>query len=301
MRIKPLPPLKSAVAFEAAARHLSFKQAAEELCVTQGAVSKQVRLLEQFLQQALFTREKRMLELTNSGMRYYQDIRATLLGLATATEEMVKWRDQSHITIATTSAVASFWLLPKFAQYQKRHPNIEVRIRVVRSINQIRQSDFDLGVFFCNDTPPNFDSIELFNEEVFPVCSPNFLASHPEIKKAENLSSSKLLVLDTKEAWINWNDWLNGCGLGGINKSASQIEINDYPLLIQAALNGQGIALAWHTLIDKYIADGSMVAPITARLRTESKFYLIRQLAANSNPEIEKFAKFLSTSNFLAT
>lgn len=274
MRIKPLPPLKSLVAFESAARHLNFTQAADELSVTQGAVSKQIRLLEDYLGQTLFVRSKRNLILSDLGKRYYESIRFSLTSIAGATADAIEWQQSGHITIATTSGLAALWLMPKFVGFEQQYPTIDVRIKIVKSIEKARNYDFDIGLFQCPERPTGYDAIPLFGESVFPVCSPQFLEDHPEIKDPQNLSQAKLLVLD-EEPWVSWEDWLDKCDLPKPSKQANQTIINDYPLLILAAMNSQGLALAWENMLDQHLDAGQLVRPNDTKLTTEARFFLV--------------------------
>ncbi|MGH1541434.1 MAG: LysR substrate-binding domain-containing protein [Arenicella sp.] len=293
MRINPLPPLKSLVAFEAAARHQSFTQAADELCVTQGAVSKQIRLLEQYLGCDLFLREKNLV-LTESGVRYYQSTRIALMRLSSATADIVKWQGNNHITIVTSSALASFWLMPRFAEFEQSNPDVDVRIKIETSIGQMSNDDFDLGVFYCSEKPTKFNVIKLFKERVFPVCSPEFLEQNPEIADPNLIGASKLLLLDSNEPWINWNDWLLGCNLRAMREETTKIKTNDYTLVIQAAINGQGVALAWEKLVDTYIAEGKLIAPIPDSLETLSNFYIITPTDRPQKRLTRDFIEFLN-------
>jgi LysR family glycine cleavage system transcriptional activator len=274
MKIKPLPPLKSLVAFESAARHLNFTQAGDELSVTQGAVSKQIRLLEDYLGQTLFVRSKRNLILSDLGKRYSESIRHALTGIAGATADAIEWQQSGHITIATTSGLAALWLMPKFVAFEAEYPSIDVRIKIVKSIERARNYDFDIGLFHCLERPSGYQSIPLFGESVFPVCSPQFLKDHPEVKDPINLSQAKLLVLD-EEPWVSWDEWLDKCELPKPSKQANKTVINEYPLLIQAAINGQGLALAWEKMLDQHLAAGQLVIPNDTKVTTEARFFFV--------------------------
>lgn len=295
MKIKPLPPLKSLVAFESAARHLNFTQAADELSVTQGAVSKQIRLLEDYLGQTLFVRSKRNLILSDLGKRYYESIRHALINISSATSEAIEWHQSGHVTIATTSGLASLWLMPKFASFELLHPTIDVHIKIVKSIEAARHYDFDIGFFQCPEAPMGYDAIPFFGESVFPVCSPQFLADHPEVSDPNNLSQAKLLVLD-EEPWVSWDTWLHRCGFEKPSKQANKTVINEYPLLIQAAMNGQGLALAWENLLDQHLKAGQLVKPVETSLTTEATFYLVMPEQQERKKPTQLFIDFLQTT-----
>jgi DNA-binding transcriptional LysR family regulator len=276
MRIKPLPPLNSLVAFEAAARHLSFTRAADELNVTQGAISRQIRHLEDYLGRALFARDKRALSLTETGELYYDNIQQSLIHISSSTADIVKWQGDQQISVATTSAMASFWLLPRFAEFQKKYPEINLRIFAVDSIKNVRHSEFDLAMFFYSAVPKGLEATPLFRENVFPVCSPLYLATNPSISQPDDLIHGTLLTLDLAEEWVTWQAWFKDNNIDQLPDNCKRLNINNYLLVIQAALNGQGIALAWENLVDDYLASGLLVKPIKGSMFTESQFYLLQ-------------------------
>ncbi len=266
-----LPPLNSLVAFEATARWQSFTRAAEELGVSQGAVSRQVKLLEEFLGMTLFKRSKPLLALTDAGQQYYDAISLPLSRIADATSE-VRSRPQERLTIVTTNALAAFWLLPRFSRYQEEKDQ-DVRILAVDSIDELDEIDFDLGIYYCRTPPSAYRATPLFEERVFPVCSPSFLETHPAISDPVRLAETTLLDLDSQEDWIGWQDWFASSEI--TNWGQRTITLNSYPLVIQAALNGQGVALAWQTLVDDYLDSGLLVTPTDQSLATQSRFYLL--------------------------
>ncbi|WP_417228403.1 transcriptional regulator GcvA [Amphritea sp.] len=277
MSIKPLPPLNSLVAFEAAARHLSFTRAADDLCVTQGAISRQVRHLEDYLGRELFIRDKRSLSLTQTGNEYYVNIQQSLLLIANATGDILQWQGDQQVTVITTNAMASFWLLPRFTKFQELHPEVDLRILAVDSIGDVKNSEFDIALFYCRTPPPYLEASPLFSETVFPVCSPTYLDKHPDFKQPENLLNGTLLSLEINEEWVTWQDWFNECGIKHIPDTCRRLNINNYPLVIQSALNGQGLALAWANLVDDYLASGLLVRPVDKAMATTSQFYMLQK------------------------
>lgn len=285
MRIKPLPPLNSLVAFEAAVRHLSFTRAADELSVTQGAISRQVRHLEDYLGRALFIRDKRVLHLTETGAEYYDSVQQALLLLAGATGDILQWQGDKQVTVVTTNAMASFWLLPRFSEFQEQYPEVDVRILAVDNLRDVSQNEFDIALFYCRTPPQDLQVTPLFSETIFPVCSPAYLDKHPELRDPQKLASGTLLALDVKEEWVNWSDWFQQCGLPQPAEPARRLKINNYPLVIQSALNGQGLALAWANLVDDYLASGLLVAPVDTTLATTSQFYMLEPSAPQSRPK----------------
>ncbi|MBJ9984621.1 LysR family transcriptional regulator [Acinetobacter sp. S40] len=273
MKIKPLPPMNSLIVFEAAARHLSFTQAANELNVTQGAISRQIRQLEEYLGKELFVRANRNISLTPAGLQYYHTIYSALLNVAQATAEIKKWQGEHQVTVVTTNAMAALWLLPKVANFQQNE-GIDLRILTTENILDLHKMDYDLALFYCKVPPTNMKVTPLFPEEVFPVCSPSYLAQFQE-KTLDNIFGKSLLSLDeSQKDWINWAEWFALVGYP-MFKPKSRVNINNYPLLIQAAINGQGVALAWSSLVDEYLRNGALVRPVETVLRSNANFCML--------------------------
>ncbi|WMC11645.1 transcriptional regulator GcvA [Oceanimonas pelagia] len=278
MKIKPLPPMNSLIVFEAAARHLSFTLAANELSVTQGAISRQIRQLEEYLGKDLFVRANRNISLTPTGMQYYQTIYRALLDVAQATGEIKKWQGEQQITVATTNAMAALWLLPKVAAFQREHGEVDLRILASDQVTDFRRLDCDIALFYCRLPPAEMKVTRLFPEEVFPVCSPGYLERTRDWGSPEELFSRTLLYLDESQRdWLTWQEWFEQVGWSNI-QPRNRININNYPMLIQAAVNGQGIALAWGSLVDEYLENGALVRPVDTVLRTPASFCMLEPL-----------------------
>ncbi|MES2207912.1 MAG: LysR substrate-binding domain-containing protein [Pseudomonadota bacterium] len=275
MKIDPIPPLNSLVAFEAAARHLSFTLAAQELNVTQGAISRQVRVLEDYLGSTLFERTTRTINLSTSGSEYYETVHDLLVNLARATGKVRHWQGTQQVTVLTSTALASLWLLPKVADFQRDNEEIDLRIIAHDHVKDFSRLDCDLAVFYCRTPPKNIDVTPLFSEEIFPVCSPTYLAKHPELRTPADLHSCTWLWLeDPQRDWIGWSEWFQRLGYAS-QEPRRRININSYSMLIQSALTGQGIALAWSNLLDNHLQTGALVRPIEAVLKTEAQFCLL--------------------------
>ena len=275
MALKPMPPLKSLVVFEAAARLSSFSAAASELNVTQGAISRQIRHLESYLGKTLFTRTTRRIDLTQTGSQYYQAILPALEGITAATGEIVQWQGGNQLTVATTNALASLWLMPRIPRFQKLQPDLDIRILASDQISEMQGSEYDLAVEYCVTTPKNARITPLVPEEVFPVCSPAYLEEHGPFEGPEDLFDATLLALDYNyDGWVNWPEWFTGLETP-YREARRRIKINNYPMVIQGAVAGQGVALAWRWLIDDYLANGSLVRPLDIRLKTKAKFCML--------------------------
>lgn len=293
MKIKPLPPMNSIVVFEVAARHQSFTQAADELNVTQGAVSRQIRLLEEYLGKELFFRANRKISLTPTGLQYYQSIYGALLNIAQATGDIKKWRGDRQVTVATTHAMAALWLLPKVAPFQQEE-GIDLRILATDNIVDLHSMDCDVALFYCRVPPAEMKVTPLFPEEVFPVCSPSYLKQFSNDRSLEKIFSGTLLNLDeAHKDWMTWPEWFNEVGHPTITPK-NKVNINNYTMLLQAAINGQGIALAWGSLVDDYLKSGALVRPIDTVLRTSENFYMLEPLGQHrTSASVTKFREWL--------
>lgn len=296
MKIHPLPPLNSLVMFEAAARHLSFTTAAAELNVTQGAVSRQIRHLEAYLGKPLFDRSKRNIDLTPVGRQYLEAVRPALASISDATGELLQWRGDRQITVATTNAMATLWLLPRIPEFQREHEEVDIRILASDQVQELGRSEFDLALLYCRTPPPHMRATPLFQEEVFPVCSPAYLHATGDLQRPEQLFCRTLLDLeDAPTDWYQWAAWFQRMGVEPA-EPRNRININNYPMLIQAALNGQGMALAWGNLLDHYLESGALVRPMETVLRTSACFYLLEpEHRVRLKPPVRLFRKWLLT------
>ncbi|MHC6226732.1 LysR substrate-binding domain-containing protein [Pseudomonas sp. X10] len=294
MKLQPLPPLNSLVAFEAAARHLSFTLAAKELNVTQGAISRQIRVLEDYLGKALFARTTREINLTTTGGQYYVTVRESLQQVAHATAGIRHWRGAQQVTVITSTAMASLWLLPKVSVFQRENEEIDLRIIATDQISDFSRLDCDLALYYCSTPPKNVQVTPLFREEIFPVCSPAYLAQHPDLSEPAHLGDCTWLWLeDPQSDWIGWQEWFQRLGHQA-PQPRRRININSYSMLIQSALAGQGIALAWSNLVDNHLQTGALVRPMTAQLHTDAQFCLLEPLGRSGNRQsVNRFRQWL--------
>lgn len=277
MKLSPLPPLKALLYFEATARLGSFTQAANELHVTQGAISRQIALLEEYLATTLLDRTTRSVKLTKTGKRYLHVVQKSLQPLVQATAEITHWQGKQQITIATSTALASMWLIPKISDFNLHYPDIELRIFAVDNPFNSQGSEYDLAIYYLRHPPQHGKSIPLHAEEIVPVCSPQYMDKYGPIGDINDLKEHTWLTLDESLThWISWDDWFEKLGLPRL-KPKRRININSYSMVIQAALSGQGIALGWKNLIDSYLHAGSLVPAVNRTLHTNYKFYIIEQ------------------------
>lgn len=273
-RPAPLPPLQSLRAFEAAARLQSFTRAADELSVTQGAVSRQMRNLEQRLGVALFARVDRGVRLTPVGTHYFQVVSESLLRIARATGEVALGREGGPITVGATTAIASLWLMPHLTGFRRAEPNLDIRVLVSDEAFDRMSEDVDLLIEYTRRAPTGGEITPLFVEEVMPVCSPEYLRGRDAPSTPAGLLEETLLVLDDDHPdWMGWVEWLDRFGIV-LEAPRSSVRVNSYPALLQAAIAGQGVALGWRHLVDEFLAAGTLVALMDAPRENVGAFHL---------------------------
>lgn len=274
MRISPLPPLANLVAFEAAMRLGSFTRAAAELHLTQSAISRQVAQLESFLGRKLFIREPRALRLTVSGQRYAEVVQRLLVGCAEATEDVMKVRSHTALTVACSTGVAVLWLTPRLASFRAAHPEIQLRLIVNDSLASLSAAEFDIGLYYLREgPPPGLAARRLYGEEVFPVCAPAYLDGRTLAPSA--LVNETLLMLDDgQRQWMSWQAWLAHQGVHDANPRTF-LTSNQYPILLQLAIEGQGIVLGWRHMIDGCLREGLLVRACEASASLGGGYYVI--------------------------
>ncbi len=272
MEPRNLPPLKSIVYFEAAARLQSFTAASAELNVTQGAVSRQIRQLEDTLGSQLFKRDRRQVVLTDDGHNYYVSIADVLNQLSDATNRLSQPIELGRVTIVTSSAVASMYLLPRIPEFRRVYPDIQIRIVARDEMKEGLRTEYDLFLYYSRNQAEN-GQVVLFTEEVFPVCSPEYLSIHKAQFRKKNQMFSDLIWLESAENWINWPEWLESLSLATTDKP-DRLVVNHYSMVIQAAIAGQGIALAWGGLVDPALEQNLLVRPTNHCLKTDAGFVL---------------------------
>ena len=297
MRKDDLPPLEALRAFDAAARHLSFTRAAEELFVTQSAVSKQVIALESALAVRLFERKTRALALTAAGGRLQRATATAFAELRAAAAEL-RDGDEPTITLSTTQAFASFWLIPRLADFRRRNPGIDIRISADTRLVDLERGRFDAAVRYLQDRHAPANALRLFGDTVLPVVSPALLKkSAAPLAKPADLAHHVLLVYEDDEQrrpWLSWPVWLEMAGVADL-RPAGSIAFNQYEPAIRAAVDGQGVALATLALVADLLRQGKLVAPLPQRFSNPRSYYLLLSERAVANPAVEPFRQWLAS------
>ncbi len=269
-----LPPLEPLIAFEAAARLLSFTRAAEELHLSQAAVSQQIRSLEERLQVRLFTRSHRAVQLTNEGREYQHSVSLILRQLAGATTDIRNVEFSRQLVIGCDHSFASLWLRPRLAELRHLLPQVTLRLVVDDAEAQIVGGEVQASILHGDGHWPGYRTLRLLDEEIYPVCSPGLDHVHDGDWLGWLLRAQLIDLADNQWNWINWRLWL-GDRASEQPLANRALQINNYPLVIDAACAGLGVALGWDGLIDDYLADGRLVRPVDDSLATEFGYYLI--------------------------
>ncbi|NJD33738.1 MAG: LysR family transcriptional regulator [Betaproteobacteria bacterium] len=297
MNKNDLPPLEALRAFDAAARHLSFTRAALELFVTQSAVSKQVIALESALATRLFERKTRALVLTAAGARLQRATGIAFAELRAAATEL-RGGDEPTVTLSTTQAFASFWLIPRLADFRRTHPGIDIRISADTRLVDLERGRFDAAVRYLQDRDAPASALRLFGDTVLPVVSPALLKkSAPPLAKPADLVHHVLLVYEDEEQrrpWLSWPVWLEMAGVADL-RPAGSIAFNQYEPAIRAAVDGQGVALASLALVADLLQQGKLVAPLPQRFSNPRSYYLLLSAQAAANPALEPFRLWLAS------
>ncbi|NMG15879.1 LysR substrate-binding domain-containing protein [Aromatoleum bremense] len=285
-RLLPLDPLRG---FVAAARHLSFTRAAEELFLTQSAISRQVQALEDALGVRLFVRGVRTLALTAEGARLARAAQGWLDDYA-ALADALRARGPRPVTVTATIGISALWLVPRLSRFQARYPDIDVRVAASNRVFELGREGVDLAVRYCADRDAPAGAEHLFGESVVPVASP-VLAARP--LDATTLPDTVLLDFDDpRYPWLRWSDWLAAMGLEHIRPRAVLV-FNHYDQLIQAAVAGQGIAIGRAQLLDQLLADSRLqCVGGSPREIARRGFWLVTAPGA-PRPEVARFAEWL--------
>lgn len=296
MNKESLPPLDALRVFEAAARCLSFTRAAEEMFITQSAVSKQVIALEAALGLPLFERRPRALLLTAAGERLQRAVELAFAELRAVAAELRGGGGEPTLTLATTQAFATFWLIPRLEDFRRHHPGIDIRISADTRVVDLERGRFDAAVRYLQDRNAPAGSLRLFGDTVVPVASPAYLEKSPVLARPADLNGHALLVYEDEEQrrpWLSWQVWLEMAGQPRL-RPAGSIAFNQYASAIRAAIDGQGVALASLGLVADLLRSGRLVAPLPQRFANPRSYYLLLSARPATNPALAPFRAWLA-------
>jgi LysR family transcriptional regulator, glycine cleavage system transcriptional activator len=284
-----LPPLTGLKAFEAAARHLSFTRAAEELYVTQTAISHQIKALEERLGVQLFRRMPRGLLLTEEAQRYLPAVRDAFDLIAAATDRLVVVSASGTLTVSVLPSFASKWLVPRLGRFRAACPDIDLRISTSSHLVDFSREDVDVGIRMGPGVYPGLRVDRLFGESLVPVCSPELLGGAQPLRRPEDLRHHALLHEDD---YAGWELWLELAGVEGAPVRRGPI-FTDGAMVVQAAADGQGVALARRALAAGDLAAGRLVQPFDVSIPHDLAYYLVCPEASAERPKVRRFRDWL--------
>jgi LysR family glycine cleavage system transcriptional activator len=287
-----MPPLNALRAFEAAARYQNFSRAAEELHVTQGAVSRHVKLLEQHLGIELFRRRPQGLELTAPGRVLLPELSASFERIARAAESVASQDAEIKITSATT--IATRWLIPRLLGFQQRHPELRASVGLFLSgYDDFYKGNFDVGID-CFETamtrPADLEAVLIRREALTPVCAPQLLDGDSPLTKPADLIHHTLLHPYTDR--MDWRKWLRAAELTDVDAESGQI-FETLEMAVRAAVGGLGVAMGDLLLVQDELASGKLVAPFDLVVSEDTGYYLFCQRGRFKEPKIAAFRDWI--------
>jgi LysR family transcriptional regulator, glycine cleavage system transcriptional activator len=290
-----LPPLNSLRAFEAAARHLSFTRAAEELHVTPAAISHQIKALEAHLGVKLFRRLNRTVLLTDAGQACVSGLSEAFDRMASALERLRAQDCGGPLTVSTSPAFAAKWLVPRLERFQERCPEIDVRVSAAMRLVDFAREDVDVAIRYGPGRYPGLLAELLLTNEVVPVCAPALLGGPRPLRVPQDLRHHTLLHDDTPTsdgAYPNWAMWLRAAGVEGVDPSRGP-RFDYAGLVVEAAAVGRGVALALSTIAAGDLAAGRLVRPFAVAVPTPFAYYVVCPEATAARPKVEAFRCWL--------
>lgn len=291
---RQFPPLNPLRAFEASARHSSFTRAAEELCVTPSAVSHQVKTLEDYLGAALFVRDTKSLVLTAAGRAYLPSVQQAFSILADGTRQLQTLLSPS-LRIDVPPTFAAKWLIPRMDRFVRAYPEIDLKVSTLSGVPDFSRGEFDMAIRFGRGIYPGLHSEAFLSVEVFPVCSPALMAGAHPLKTPEDLRHHTLLHDNSTYADSSnphWSTWLRHVGAAGVDATRG-LSFSPTHLVINAAIDGLGVALTKNVWVEEDLAQGRLVRPFAAALPVEFSYYLVYPHERANDVRIATFVDWL--------
>lgn len=288
-----IPSVTALVEFEAVARLGSFTLAAHELGVTQAAVSRQVRFLEETLGTRLFHRLHRAIQLTEEGEALYRVVAESMQRIASVFDRLARGPVQQELVLAATSAFSHFRLLPRLESLKAAQPDLQLRLATQMFTADLRHKEIDVAVRFGNGTWPDGTASLLFDEEVFPVCSPKWLETHDAPASLQDLANEVLVESDsTSEGWMGWEEWFLAVGFAPVRLNFA-LRCSLYTDAIQAARYAQGIAMGWGRLVHDLIEAGELVRLPVATFKAVDSYFVVVPHGRTLTPAIDALINWL--------
>jgi len=295
-----IPSMTALVEFEAVARLSSFTLAAQELGVTQAAVSKQVKYLEETLGTRLFHRLHRAIKLTGEGYLLYSVVSESMQRMASVFDKISEGVPEQELVLACTAAFSQLRILPRLATLRLLHPKLQLRLITHTLNHEVSRQDVDIAVRFGNGKWEDGTSILLFDEEVFPVCSPAWLSTHPAPLSVDDFLHVDLIDSETTlEGWMTWNSWFKALG-DSRPKMNYSLRCSSYNDTVQAALRGHGVALGWNRLLGPMLLSGELVRISPYAVKPKDAYYLIVPNGREITPLVKALVSWLQDESIQA-
>ena len=286
---RKLPPLTALPAFEAAARHLSFTKAADELLVTHGAVSRAIRNLEEVLGTQLFERHTRSVRLTPQGAAYAAEIGTALDRIAVATSVASVSKSASVLTVSTSDGFAGRWLVPRLHRFHKAYPDVDVRLSTSGAHTDFVRDGIDIAIRYGLGHYQGVVSELLADEDVSPVCSPSLLKSKHPLRTPADLKHHRLIH---DNFHLGWEKWFQDVGLDHI-KPDSGVKFDSAVYAVEAAVHGEGVLLGRSALVSADLAAGRLVRPFDISFKSRWRYYVVYPDGALRHKRIKAFRDWL--------
>ena len=284
-----LPSLNALKAFEATARHENFTKAAAELFVTQGAVSQQVKGLEDELGVRLFQRERQRVALTEAGRLYLEVVRDAFDRLGAGTERLLQRQNSGTLTVTTSPNFAAKWLVHRLGRFSEAHPGIDLRVSASIQHVDFAREDIDLAIRHGDGSWPGMHVARLCTEQLFPVCSPRLVAQDEALRSPAGIRQHTLLHVNGRG---DWTRWLAQAGFEGV-EARRNLDFNQASMAIDAAVDAQGIALARTALVAGDLISGRLVRPFPQAIEAPFAFWIVCPKAVADLPKIATFRNWL--------
>jgi LysR family transcriptional regulator, glycine cleavage system transcriptional activator len=288
MDLRKLPVLNALRTFEAAARHESFSRAADELFVTHGAVSHQMRALEAELGVALFLRTGKRVSLTDAGRRYAQAVRAALMALADATREVRSTDRERRLVVSLSPSFSARWMTPRVGRFIERNPQIELDLLSTNALADFSRDDVDVAIRYGRGNYPDLHVEPLLDEVTFPVCSPMFNGGRLP-KTPEDLLHAPLLRSDTDL----WSRWFEAAGLPNVSEPRRGVLFDDSSNLLLVAVDGQGVALARSSIVMEDLISGRLVRLFEIDAPSPWSYYFVCPPPLLASPRVQAFRSWI--------
>ncbi|MCC0011963.1 MAG: LysR family transcriptional regulator [Rhodobiaceae bacterium] len=271
-----IPSLSSLVVFEAAGRLGSFTIAGKELGMSQAAVSYAIKQLEDVLGVSLFARQHRRVELTSTGERFHRDVSMGLSYITQSAETLARAKRDRHVTLSVSTAFATYWMLPRLAAFREAHPDIDLRLQTTDRDVDLATERITLGVRRGFGDWQAYDCALIADERISAIASPAYLEQRGTPRSPTELRAHRLIHLEEPyRPTPDWRQWFASCDPAPFTDNGQGLRLNDYALVLQAVLEGQGVALGWDYLTERYMAGGLVERAVDHVFATDAGFYVV--------------------------